>query len=335
MFKVPMRSTSATTPIDVSNSEKVEILRSLPKYNAHCHLGGEIPTDTLFKYASPEQVLALKQAMSEISSSKDYKKTFYIFPMIAQIINTHDKLRVATFDTCKRFQKDNNQVVLMRTGLKQLENKPYEEYLKTVLSGIEEASSDGFYVFLMLSLKRSSSLEMAKLTVDLALQYRERGIIGIDISDVSTVGDIRTIIPELQRAKENGLKIGVHMGESAEEQDQMVIIQELKPDLIDHGVNLCDEAKKWVKAENVPVTVCLTSSIETQLHPEMRLHPWVTEYLQTDHPIDLGTDDSTVFGNIFLSDELGKLSSDLEFEKIVQIAKESFNRSKSFFGIPR
>lgn len=83
---------------------------------------------------------------------------------------------------------------------------------------------------------------MAQLTVDLALKYRDNGIIGIDISDISTTGNIMTIIPELLRAKENGLKIAVHMGESMNEQDQMLIINELKPDLIDHGVNLCDEA---------------------------------------------------------------------------------------------
>lgn len=316
-----------------SNDGKFEILRSLPKYNSHCHLGGEIPMATLLKYANIAQVQALEKAISEIASGKEYEKAFCIFPLISQIINTHEKLKEATYQTCQRFKFDNNNVVLMRTGLKVLEDKGYEDYLTTVLDGIEEAISDDFNLFLMLSLKRSSSLEMAKLTVDLALKYRERGIVGIDISDVSTIGDINTIIPELLRAKESGLKLAVHMGESTQEQDQMLIIHELKPDLIDHGVNLCKEALEWVREQNVPVTICLTSSLATKMHDPTTLHPWITEHLKSEHPIDFGTDDSTVFGNIFLSNELYRLCSDLEFEKIVQIAKNSFDRSKRFLGM--
>lgn len=253
--------------------------------------------------------------------------------MISQIINTHEKLKEATYQTCQRFKLDNNQAVLMRTGLKLLEDKGYEDYLNTVLDAIQEATSNDFNAFLMLSLKRSSSLEMAKLTVDLALKYRAKGIIGIDISDISTIGDIKTIIPELLRAKESGLKIAVHMGESTQEIDQMLIIHELKPDLIDHGVNLCEEAKEWIIKQNIPVTVCLTSSIATKMHDQANPHPWITEYLKNEHPIDFGTDDSTVFGNIFLSNEYFRLCPDLEFEKIIQIVKKSFDRSQNFLGI--
>jgi adenosine deaminase len=140
---------------------------------------------------------------------------------------------------------------------------------------------------------------------------------------------------ELVRAKENGLKIAVHMGESTEELDQMLIIDKLEPDLIDHGVNLCKEAENWVRKQNIPVTICLTSSIATKMHNPKNIHPWITNYLESEgnHSIDLGTDDSTVFGNIFLSDEFFKLVPVLEFEKIVQIANESFERSKKIFGI--
>lgn len=311
-----------------SSGRRFEILKSIPKYNSHCHLGGEVPIDTLMKYANVEQAKALKQAMEEIISGKEYEKAFGIFPLISQIINTHEKLKEATYQTCQRFKSDNNQVVLMRTGLKLLENGTYEDYLNSVLKGIQEAASDNFNVFLMLSLKRTSSLEMSKLTVDLAVKYRERGIIGIDISDISTMGDIRTIMQELLRAKKNGLKIAVHMGESSKEQDQVLIMRELEPDLIDHGVNLCDEAKELIKKRQVPVTVCLTSAIATKMHEQTTMHPWVIEHLNSEHPIDFGTDDSTVFGSIFLSNELFRLCSDIEFDKIVQIAHASFERSK-------
>ncbi|MDP1879307.1 MAG: hypothetical protein Q8K60_00025 [Parachlamydiaceae bacterium] len=316
------------SPYPSSDEEKFQILKKLPKFNSHCHLSGEIPLETLIKFANQVQKQALKNAMTAISCGQDYEKAFSIFPLISQIINTHEKLKEATYQTCCSFKSDNNQIVLMRTNLKSLENRDYEEYLKTVFEGIRKATSDDFNVLLMLSLKRSSTLEMAKTTIDLALKYREMGVVGIDISDISTIGDISILIPELLRAKESGLKIAVHMGESPLEEDQMLIINELHPDMIDHGVNLCKDAKKWIKQENTPVTVCLTSSIATKMHDSNQIHPWIKRYLKNnDQKIHLGTDDSTVF-NKCLTDEYFKLYPDIGFEKVVQIANESFKLAK-------
>lgn len=331
MFATPLINTPVhhqKIPVD---QIKREILKQLPKYNSHCHLGGEIPLCVIEKYATKEQIEAIKRGFEEIAKGKDYEKGFFIFPLISQVINTLERLKEGAYQTCERMKKDNNQLVLMRTGLKSLENKPLEEYLKAVLEGVEQAASDKFKAFLMLSLKRSSTPEMTKLTIDLALKYRERGVVGIDISDSSVIGDITAIIPELKRAKQEGLKIAVHIGESIKETDQMLIIDNLQPDLIDHGVNLCSEAIEWIEKNQVPVTICPTSSIATKMHQPDTLHPWVKHHLKSNHPIDLGTDDSTVFGNITLSDEFFRLNSDVEFAKIVNISKASFARANEWF----
>lgn len=322
--------TNSNLPLSESDQKKFQTLKSLPKFNSHCHLGGEIPIKTLMKYANKEQMEVLKNAMLEIASGQDYEKAFSIFPLINQIINTHEKLKKAVYHTCQQFKSDNNQRVLMRTGLKSLENKDYEDSLKTVLEEIQKASAENFSVLLMLSLKRSSSLEMAKHTIDLALKYREQGVIGIDISDISTIGDISIVMEELIRAKENGLKIAVHMGESKEEKDQMLIINKLQPDFIDHGVNLCKEAENWVKEQKIPVTVCPTSAIAVKMHNPTTIHPWIINHRDSKHPIHLGTDDSTVFGKS-LTDEFFKLCNHLEFEKVIQIANKSFKRSEKLF----
>lgn len=313
---------------------KFEILKSLSKFNAHLHLGGEIPLKTLKKYATPEQMIVLEKIMSEMIAGKDYEQAFSIFPLISKIIDTHEKLEEGTFRACRRLQKDNNRIVLMRTGLKILEGKEYEEYLKTVLAGIRKASCEDFHVFLMLSVKRSSSPETVRQTIDLALQYREYGVAGIDISDVSTVGDIKLILEELKRAKQNGLKIAVHMGEAVGEEDQMLILDELEPDMIDHGVHLCPEAVNWIKNHKTPVTVCPTSSIATKMHSPEDPHPRIADYKinPSEYETHAGTDDSTVFNGITLTDELFGLHPDLGFGKVVQLVNESFRRAEELFG---
>ena len=94
-----------------SNQRKFQILKSIPKFNSHCHLGGEIPIDTLIKYANSDQMKALENAMAEIAIGKEYEKAFFVFPLISQIINTHEKLKEATSRTCEQLKSDNNQLV--------------------------------------------------------------------------------------------------------------------------------------------------------------------------------------------------------------------------------
>jgi adenosine deaminase len=319
-----------TTTFDAARA--AQTLKELPKYNSHCHLGGEVPLTFLEKYATAEQIQAIHEGLAEIAKGKEYQKAFFIFRLISVVINTHERLKEAAYATCERLKTDNNQIVLMRTGLKVIEGKSYEEYLKSVLAGVEQAAAGNFSLYLLLSLKRSSTEEMAKTTVDIALRYRDRGVVGIDISDLSTEGDIRTIMPELLRAKKEGLKIAVHMGESPEEKDQMLIINALQPDIIDHGVNLCEQAEEWVRTNHIPITLCLTSSLATKMHDTESSHPWLAKFLNDENClIDFGTDDATVFGNITLSDEFLKLCPDLGLQKVIEIATKSFNRAQELF----
>ncbi|MFA6916864.1 MAG: hypothetical protein WC222_10745 [Parachlamydiales bacterium] len=332
-FAPPALTFTFAEPVTNSLSpRKIQEIKDLPKFNAHCHLGGEIPIEIIKKHGDKEQKRELKEGLAIVAKCKDYKKAFFIFPLIARVINTHEILKKATIMTCERLKADNNKLVLMRTGLKPIEGKSLRDYLDTVLEGIREASSPDFLVLLMLSLKRSSTAETAKETVDLALEYRSRGVLGIDISDISTDGDIRNIMPQLEIAKEGNLKIAVHMGELPNETDQMLIIKKLSPDFIDHGVLLCPDAASWIRENKIPVTVCLTSSLTLEMHPVNKAHPWIEQQDIGEHPIDLGTDDATVFGNITLSNELIRLTNDWGYERVVAIAKKSFERAKQLFG---
>lgn len=338
-LNISCQGTTLQPNLTIERARKIEQLRQQPKFNSHCHLGGEIPIAFIKKFATDEQLEAIEKGFAEIAKGKKYEDAFFIFPLISEVINTHEKLIEGTYQTCKKFQDDNNQLVLMRTGLKVLENKSYEDYLISVLEGIKKAKQEflqqnppkHFSLLLMLSIKRSSDINFAKTTIDLALKYQAQGVIGIDISDISTQGNIKPILPEIIRGKDAGLKIAVHMGESPNETDQMLIINSLKPDVIDHGVNLCDEARDWVNDNKVPVTVCLTSSLVTKMHPEDQLHPQLVNCLNHEHPTHFGTDDSTVFGDTSLTEELYKLHPQLDVEQIVEIAEKSFQNAQLWF----
>lgn len=300
----------------------------MPKANTHCHLGGEYVMQKIWDMANDQQKAAIESSLRAFAETKDYKKAFEIFPIVGKVVDTHERLRIVTLHACEKFRSDNNQYVLLRTNLKVLEQQNYEAYLNTVVSAIEEVEKEGnFKVGLMLSVSRATPLDVAEKTVEIAIKHKGR-VVGIDISGKCNEGDIRTIMKPLKDAKEAHLKIAVHMGELPDEPDQMEIINNLSPDLIDHGVNLCPEALDWITKNKVPVTICLTSSYATTMHPHNETHPWIKRDLP-DHMKLLGTDDEMLFG-ASLTQEYLILSDFTSPEKAQKIAEQSIIFAKNF-----
>lgn len=296
--------------------------QAMPKVELHLHLGGSYPLDYLLTIATETQKAALVKNLDLISNGVDYHDGFRVFPLISQIVNTDEKVEKGTEALCRFLEEDGIVYAEIRTGLKNL-GSGLEGYLQSVLKGIQTGTSDRFRARLLLSLQRSSSLSQAQATVDLALKYQDQGVVGIDLSGDSTFGQVETILPELKRAKEAGLFLTVHLGESAEEQGQLQILQELQPHRIGHGVFLTAEALKWILKNDIPIEVCPTSSVLVKMIERYEQHP-ALQYQAQGHPIVICTDDPLIFQNS-LSSELTVLSEKtlLSYEQLQAIAKNA------------
>jgi adenosine deaminase len=295
----------------------------IPKVELHLHLGGAYPLDYLFTIATEEQKANLVYMLDLISKGIDYHEGFQVFPLVSQIVDTDAKVEQGVELLCKSLQKDGVVYAEIRTGLKDLGNG-LEGYLQSVLRGMHKANSERFESRLLLSLKRSSSLSLAQATVDLALKYRDRGIVGIDLSGDSTLGQVDNILSELKRAKQAGLYLTVHLGESLEEQGQCELLNTLCPDRIGHGVFLTPEAREWILTHQVPIEVCPTSSVLVKMIEAYDAHPALQDFLLHRHPIVICTDDPLVFSNT-LSSELMTLgeNTSLSEEQLQHISRQA------------
>ncbi len=278
---------------DLALPEVNERIKNLPKAELHLHLGGSFPIAYLQTIATPEQFAALEAGLDRIAEGMAYQDTFFAFGLAAKIVNTEQKIEDGTFALCKELQEDGVDYVEIRTGLKNL-GTGYQGYLDAVVRGIERAHKDGFKACILLSLQRNATEAYARATVDLAVAYRERGVAGIDISGDSTLGDITGILPIILEAKQAGLGIALHIGESPLETDQMLLLETLEPERVGHAVHLTDAAYAWIIAHKTPVEVCLTSSELTMMVDHHTMHPGI-EYYRNNHPIVICTDDPLIF----------------------------------------
>lgn len=301
-----------------ANEKDLKAWQKFPKAELHLHLGGSFPLDYLLEIATPHQKIALQRDLEWISNSVPYHEGFKVFSLISQIVNSDEKVEKGTEALCYELQQDGVIYAEIRTGLKDLGNG-YEGYLQSVLKGMQKGTSDIFQARLLLSLQRASTFEQAKCTIDLALKYKNQGIVGIDISGDSTIGCIENIASQLLRAKAHGLYLALHLGESPKETTQKELLEMLKPDRIGHGVFLEASALDWIVEHQVPIEVCLSSSFLVQMtdgygsHPALGLH-------SHGHPIAICTDDPLIFSTT-LSKELKLLQeyggfSDAEVEEI-------------------
>ena len=305
-------------------TEKIPEFQQLPKAELHLHLGGSFPKEYLLSIATPTQQEELIHALDLIAQGIDYHAGFRVFGLINQIVNSEEKLQNGVSWLCRSLKEDHVHYVEIRTGLKDL-GQGLEGYLKAVLRGIYDNASAPLKANVVLSLQRSSSAAMVNKTIDLALKYRDQGVIGIDISGNAGIGQVDPIVSDLLRAKKEGLAFTIHLGELPEETDQMLLLTLLEPKRVGHGVYLCEEAKEWILKHRVPIEVCLTSSVLVKMIADYKQHPGL-EFFRLGHPIVFCTDDPLLFSTT-LSQELSYAHQlcGLSKEEIKQLVKHSFD----------
>lgn len=310
------------------SSEKLAYFQSIPKAELHLHLGGAYPREYLYSIATEEEKQTLEMALDNVSKKLDYHEVFHVFQLISKIVNSEEKVRKGVESLCVALKKDGVKYVEIRTGLKNLRNGT-EAYLNAILEGLRVQNTKDFQAKILLSLQRNSSVSIIRETIDLALKYQNQGVIGIDISGDSTIGQTHLILPELLRAKKLGLSFALHIGESPKEEDQMQLLTSLCPVRVGHGVHLSREAEEWILSNKIPLEICLTSSVLVQMIDQYDEHPGIA-YFRKGHPVVFCTDDPLLFSTS-LSQELlfAHEKANLSKAEVEKIAKDSLLYSLS------
>jgi adenosine deaminase len=271
--------------------------KNLEKSELHLHIGGSWPIGYLETIAEPQQFSKLNQLLDQIQNGEvDYHQTFAVFHLIYQLMNSDERIENGTAALCENLWQDRVTYAEFRTGLKNL-GSGLEGYLQSVLRGIERGTEGkSFQVNLILSLRRDTPYDVAEQTINLAIQYRNQGVVGIDVSGDSIQGDGKHLFDLLLKAKANHLPITLHIGESRKEtpEQQMLELRSIQPQRIGHGVHLCDEAKQWVVDNQILVEMCPTSAVKTDMIREVKDHPALQLLLQ-GHPVAICTDDPLLF----------------------------------------
>ncbi|XP_037483745.1 N6-mAMP deaminase-like [Triticum dicoccoides] len=302
---------------------------ALPKVELHAHLNGSVRNSTLLELAKElgdKGVIVFEDVKDVImKNDRSLPECFRLFDLFHILTTDHDTVTRIAKEVVGDFAAENVVYLEIRTTPKNNEAKGMTKrsYMNAVVKGLksvedvdvvlfdsnlrndEKLSStpmtdlggDGkrkrIYVRLLLSIDRRETTSAALDTVNLAMEMKDQGVIGIDLSGNPVVGEWETYLPALEHAKELGIPTTIHCGEVPNRKEIQAML-DFCPQRLGHVCCLDDEEWKKLKSSMIPVEICLTSNVMTGGAPSLELHHFADLY-NAKHPLSICTDDSGLF----------------------------------------
>jgi adenosine deaminase len=168
-------------------------------------------------------------------------------------------------------------------------------YLTAVTSAIEDCQKDNLDIIvkLIVSIDRRNQLHEAEEVVDLALAFRSRGVIGIDLCGDVEVGLFENLRPAFERAKKHGFPLTLHFNEIVPNMAEAPTLLSIQPNRLGHATFLDDYCRKTIYEQNIPIEICMTSNVLCKTVKSFEEHH-IKELLYDNHPFILCVSHSNI-----------------------------------------
>ncbi|XP_003385387.1 PREDICTED: uncharacterized protein LOC100634558 [Amphimedon queenslandica] len=316
-----------------------EIYKSLPKVELHNHLDGACRLKTLmdmcrkddldaerFPYHDTE---AFRKVVSLTEPQESLVEFLKPFPNVCYILSTAENLERQAIEFCE--DQKRNSVIYTESRLCPFlfteRGLNIEEVLQSVLVGFSKGEKRyGVKIRTIICFLKSFP-EWSPALVDLAIKYKDKGVVGVDVAG-DELQPMDQHIPSFIKAKEAGLHITAHAGESGPAENVRQAIDVLSAERIGHGYHVVDDDSVYLLAKNKSIhfEVCLTSSIYTK-SMEYESHS-VKRFVKDSINFGLNTDDSGIIGTSLTNEcKVGMTTFGLKRDEVIQAMFDSARSS--------
>lgn len=182
-----------------------------------------------------------------------------------------ESLKFSTTSVLQDFMDDGVIYLELRTTPREIPSRGItkDDYVSAVLDCIEDFGKDKMSAHLILSVDRRNTEIEAMEVVDLAIKYKSRGVVAVDLCGDPSQGDVLLFRAAFARAKHQGLKLTLHFAEvpSSSVEEELMTLLSYEPERIGHVIHVSESVKKEIAARKLGLELCLSCNVHAKLIP--------------------------------------------------------------------
>jgi len=316
-------------------------LHALPKIDLHRHLEGSLRLQTLADIAEkngfdlPSYAIEdLRPFVTVTDEPPDFHRFLAKFEFLRRFYPSREAVQRVAYEAVDDAAEDNVKYLELRfnpVALARAQGFPLEAVVDWVCEAVARAQEDrDITANLIVQIGREEDIETAWALANLAIRYRDRGIVGLDLAGDEKRYPARPFRDVFRYARDEGLHVTIHAGEAGGPQNVAEAVEELGAERVGHGVRSVEDSSvlRLLRERSVTLEVCPTSNIQTGIVERLWHHP-LPDLLALRIPVSINTDDPSV-SDTTLTDEYRiamaamRVSLDQIKESIVTAAEASF-----------
>jgi aminodeoxyfutalosine deaminase len=305
------------------------LIHALPKAELHLHLEGTVAPETLAELSRKHDAvpLTLEQAQ-KLYGYADFHGFMMAFKAVTQRLLTAKDFELVTYRMMESLhrQKVLHAEVYISVGAVHWRQHEFEPLFEGIERGRERGTRDfGVSVLWIFDAVRHFGVEPARRVFELAVQYKDRNVIGIGIGGDERRGPAEPFRSLYDYAAENGLRRTAHAGETTGPGSIWEALN-IGAERIGHGLTAIQDADlmEILATRQVPVEVCLTSNLRTGCLTDLQQHP-VRRMFDEGLLLTLNSDDPAMFHTSLTKEyEIAQDLFGFTDEHLRELARNSF-----------
>lgn len=284
--------------------------KELPKVELHLHLDSSLSYETVQQI---EPGITKKEFNDRfIAPPKCHNLPDYLTRVANQVdlLQTIHSLKLATESLIRQLKRDNVIYAEIRFAplLHTRKGLTGREVLHVVSEVLQTNSKDSdLNIGIIVCCLRSFSEEQSMQTAQLAHEFKNRNVVGIDLAGDEKGFSLNKHRKAFQFAREHNIPRTAHAGEACGPESIWETLELLEPTRIGHGVRSTEDKELliYLKENDIHLEICPTSNIQTDVYAAYSNHT-VSRLFEEEISLSINTDGRTT-SNVNLSDEYEKL----------------------------
>lgn len=309
----------------------------LPYAELHAHLGASVPTPILWSLAHQQgfrlptkNYWEFERTITTHQSVRDVDHlTEQMYNMTHLIQSSPEALPTLMQQAVSGAYRHNN-IVWQEWRLSPMRRnrggeRDLDHIILATLYGMDRAKIEfpWLRIGLIFELYRGFTAEQNRVSLKKALKYKNRGIIGIDISGPQTAEfSLEEHLPLFHEAKEAGFGITFHTGEEGDVAEMERVIREIRPHRIGHGIRAYQHPRimHLLAEQGIFLELCPTSNLNCNvMHDVAELKTAIRTLVDNGVRITINTDGpemhKTSLRNEFALLKKHEVLTDIELEQ--------------------